>query len=95
MWVYTDIQKQGNKATSKEDNNMTTFQIEYIKTGSGELKTTDRVSISEGEEFEFETGTEKVESITDAILVFEMIAEKWWGTYENRHAIVNIKAIAA
>lgn len=72
---------------------MTTFQIEYIKTGSGELKTTDRVSISEGEEFEFETGTEKVESITDAIEIFELIAAKWWGSYENRNAIVNIKAI--
>lgn len=70
---------------------MTTYEITYIRTGSGETKKTDKVMINAGDEFEFESGIEKVTNITDAIEIFEIIAAKWWGTYENRNAITNIK----
>lgn len=70
---------------------MTFYEIEYIRTGSGEKKETSKVIITNHDKFEFETGVEEVTNILDAILVFEMIAEKWWGTYENKNAIVNIK----
>ena len=71
---------------------MTQFEITYIRTGSGETKKTDKVMISERDIFEFEDGTaEEVHNITDAIQAFEIIAAKWWGTYETRNAITNIK----
>ena len=69
---------------------MTTYNIEYIVTGSGETKRTDRVSISEGEEFEFESGKLIITNIMDAIEAFEIIAAKWWGTYETKNSITKI-----
>ena len=66
---------------------MTTYNIKYTCTGSHR---TDRVSISEGEEFEFETGKFKVTNIIDAIEAFEIIAAKWWGSYETKSAITEI-----
>lgn len=69
---------------------MTTYEIEYILTGSGENKKTDKIRLSDVDKIEFSTGTEEIHNITDAIEVFEHIAAKWWGTYENRNAIVNI-----
>lgn len=70
---------------------MTHFDITYIRTGSGETKKTDKVTLSERDTFEFEDGTiEEVHNITDAIQAFEIIAAKWWGTYETRNAITNI-----
>lgn len=74
---------------------MTLYEITYKCTGSGQNGRLDRVTITEGEEFEFETGIEKVTNITDAIEIFEVIAAKWWGTYETRNAIVNINVKAA
>lgn len=58
---------------------MTTYEITYIKTGSGEKNETDKIEFKE------------VHNIIEAIEVFEMIAAKLWCTYENRNAIVNIK----
>lgn len=72
---------------------MTTFEIEYIRTGSGEKKNFDKVWISERDKFEFENGSFEVHNIVDAIEAFELIAAKWWGTYENKNAIVSIKAL--
>ena len=71
---------------------MTLWNITYIRTGSGETKKTDRVTISERDEFEFEDGTFTVHNIIDAIEAFELIAAKWWGTYETKNAITEIKA---
>lgn len=71
-----------------------TYEIEYILTGSGETKNTDKVILRTGEEYEFESGVEIPHDITEVITVFEMIAAKWWGTYENRNAIVNIRVLA-
>ncbi len=71
---------------------MTTYEITYIKTGSGETKKTDKVWISERDEFEFEDSVKTVHNIIDAIEAFETIAAKWWGTYETKNAIVNIEA---
>lgn len=68
---------------------MTTYEIEYIKTGSGEAKKTDRVWISLRDEY----ADKKVHNIMDAIECFEWIAANNWGTYETKNAIVNIKAI--
>ena len=72
---------------------MTQFEIEYVRTGSGENKKMDRVVISERDKFDFEDGSFEVHNIVDAIEAFELIAAKWWGTYENKNAIVSIKAI--
>ena len=69
---------------------MTTYEIEYILTGSGENKKTNKIWLTDVDKIEFSTGTEEIHNITDAIEVFEHIAAKWWGTYENRNAIVNI-----
>lgn len=69
---------------------MTTYEITYIRTGSGEKKETDKVWLTNLDKIEFETGIEEVHNITDAIEVFEHIAAKQWGTYENRNSIVNI-----
>lgn len=69
---------------------MTTYEIEYILTGSGENKKTDKICLTDVDKIEFSTGIEEIHNITDAIEVFEHIAAKWWGTYENRNAIVNI-----
>lgn len=75
---------------------MTTFEIRYIRTGTGEVniadqnwirKHTDRVWIHTGDERK--DGT-KVHNIMDAIEYFEELAEGW-GTYETKHAIINIK----
>ena len=63
---------------------MTTWEIEYILTGSGETKKTDKVWIHSSEE---------VHNIIDAINSFERIAAENWKTYETKHAIVNIKTI--
>lgn len=70
---------------------MTTYEIEYIRTGSGEKKETQKIWLTDLDKIEFSTGIEEIHNITDAIEVFEHIASKWWGTYENRNAIVNIK----
>lgn len=67
---------------------MTSFEIEYITTGNHRK---DKITLTLGETIEFETGTEKITNITDAIEVFEMIAAKWWGTYETKNSITNIK----
>lgn len=64
---------------------MTTWEIEYILTGSGEKKKTDKVWISSSDE--------GVHNIIDAINYFERIAAENWKTYETKHAIVNIKTI--
>lgn len=69
-----------------------TYEIEYIRTGR--IDETDKVILRTGEDYEFETGIETPHNITEVIEVFEMIAAKWWGTYENRNAITNIKALA-
>ena len=69
---------------------MTTYEIEYIKTGSGETKKTDRVWINTGDEM---LNGKRVNNITDAIEHFEELAEHWWATCENRNAIINIKAL--
>jgi len=66
---------------------MTVYKIEYITTGSNRK---DRITLTTADTFEFETGTEKITNITDAIEMFEIIARKWWGTYETRNAITNI-----
>lgn len=70
---------------------MTQWEITYIRTGSGETKKTDRVVISERDSFEFEDGTFEVHNIIEAIEAFEIIAAKWWGTYETKNAITEIK----
>ena len=70
---------------------MTQWEITYIRTGSGEIKKTDRVVISERDAFEFEDGTFEVHNIIEAIEAFEIIAAKWWGTYETKNAITEIK----
>ena len=51
---------------------MTTYEIEYIKTGSGETKKTDRVWINTGDEM---LNGKRVNNITDAIEHFEELAE--------------------
>ena len=66
---------------------MTTYEMEYIRTGSGETMKTDKVWISTGNE---RKDGSRVNNITDAIEYFEELAEGW-GTYENRNAIINIK----
>ena len=66
---------------------MTTYEMEYIRTGSGEKMKTDKVWISTGNE---RKDGSRVNNITDAIEYFEELAEGW-GTYENRNAIINIK----
>lgn len=72
---------------------MTTWKLDYIRTGSGETKQYDSVNISERDKFEFEDGTFEVHNIVDAIEAFELIAAKWWGTYETKNAIVAIGTI--
>jgi hypothetical protein len=72
---------------------MTGYEIKYIRTGSGETKKYDRVFIWENDEMEFEDGIEIAHNITEIIELFEKIAAKYWGTYETRHAIVNIERI--
>lgn len=71
---------------------MTVYNIEYKVTGTNRI---DRVTITEGETIEFETGTEKVTNIIDAIEVFELIAAKWWGTYETKNSITKITTVEA
>lgn len=66
---------------------MTVYNIEYIATGSHKK---DRVTLTTADTFEFETGKEKITNITEAIEIFEIIAKKWWGTFETRNAITNI-----
>ncbi len=69
----------------------TQYTITYKRTGSGEKEQLDRVIINTNEEYEFEHGVEVAHNITDAIELFEIIAAKYWGTYENRNAIRNIE----
>lgn len=77
---------------------MTTYEITYIRTGTGERnlsdqnwisKHTSKVWINTGDERR--NGT-KVHNIIDAIEYFEELAENW-GTYETKHSIINIKVI--
>lgn len=70
---------------------MTTYEITYILTGSGEKKKTDKIILTNLDKIEFGTGVEEIHNLTDAIAVFEHIAAKWWGTYENQNSIINIK----
>lgn len=70
---------------------MTTYEIEYIRTGR--VNETDKVVMHTEDPIEFEHGIEVAHDITQIIELFEIIAEKWWGTYENRHSIVNIKKL--
>lgn len=72
---------------------MTVYEISYIRTGSGEKQTLDRVQLNTNDSYEFEGETVIPTNITEIIEVFEMIAEKWWGTYENRNAIREIKVL--
>lgn len=72
---------------------ITGYEIEYIRTGSGETKKTDKVIIWENDDYEFEHGIVRAHNICEVIELFEIIAEKYWGTYETRHAIINIKKI--
>lgn len=67
------------------------YEITYIETGSGENQRTNKVIIRTGEQYEFESGIEEPHDITEIIQVFELIAAKWWGTFENRNAITNIR----
>ena len=67
---------------------MTKFEITYIKTGSGEKKNTDKVGIYTGDE---RKDGSRVSNIIEAIEYFEELAAEW-GSYENKNAIVNIKA---
>ena len=66
---------------------MTTFEITYIRTGSGERKNTTKVWINTGD---YRKDLSVIHNITDAIEYFEELAEEW-GTFENRNAIINIK----
>lgn len=67
---------------------MQVYNIEYTNAIS---RKPDHVTINEGETFEFESGIEKVTNIVDAINVFEIIAAKYWGTFETKATITNIK----
>jgi len=69
---------------------MTFYEIQYIRTGSGERKLYDRVMLSDRDEITNGKKTIKIHSIIDAIEAFEILAENW-GTYESKNAIVNIK----
>lgn len=64
----------------------TKYDITYIRTGSGEKKQTDRVTLYSPDT---KKGGERVSNITGAIEYFEEIAADW-GTYENRNAITSI-----
>jgi acetolactate synthase small subunit len=70
---------------------MTGYEIKYVMTGSGETKKYDRVTIWENDDYEFEHGTERAHNIIEVIELFEIIAAKYWGTYETKHSIVEIK----
>ncbi len=67
------------------------YEIEYIKTGT--INDTDKIVLSTNETINFESGPETPHNLTEVIAVFEMIAAKWWGTYETQNAIINIKRI--
>lgn len=69
---------------------MTFYDIQYIRTGSGERKLYDRVTLSSRDEITNGKKTIIIHNIMDAIEAFEILAENW-GTYENKNAIVNIK----
>ena len=70
---------------------MKDFTIIYTPAGYDRTTKTDWFKITEGEEFEFEDGYEKVENSMDAIRVFEIIAQKWWETGETRDSIIEVK----
>ena len=72
---------------------ITGYEIEYIRTGSGETKKTNKVIIWENDDYEFEHGIEIAHNIIEVIELFEIIAAKYWGTYETKHAIINIRKI--
>lgn len=65
---------------------MTTYEITYRKTGSGERDLIDKVWISSGDELRCGA---KVHNIIEAIIKFEELAEEW-GYYETKHAIKDI-----
>lgn len=77
----------------------TKYDITYIRTGSGEKKQTDRITlystdttliIADNEKVTRQKkGGERVGNIIGAIEYFEEIAADW-GTYENRNAITSI-----
>lgn len=70
---------------------MTTFKITYKRTGrtGTNERDFDNVYISIGDE---RKDGGKVNNISDAIEFFEELAE-FWGTYENRNAIKEIKVL--
>lgn len=72
---------------------MTGYEITYRRTGSGEKKKLDRVMIWENDPMEFETGTVTAHNLCEIIDLFEMIAAKYWGTYETKHSIEKIERI--
>ena len=72
---------------------MTGYEIKYIRTGSGENKKYDTVTLWENDPMEFEHGIETAHNLTDILHLFEIIAAKYWGTYETQHSIVNIEKI--
>lgn len=74
---------------------MTIWNIEYIAAGSGQNHRIDRVTITDKDEFEFETGTERATNIIEVIQLFEIIAAKYWGTYETKNAITKIETVQA
>ncbi len=64
---------------------MKSYKITYIRTGT--VNDTDYVYINDGEE---RKDGSKVQSMIDAVELFEELAEGW-GTYETKHAITEIK----
>lgn len=72
---------------------MTGYIITYARTGSGETKKLDEVTLWENDPMEFEHGVEVAHNIIEIIELFELVAAKYWGTYETKHAITNIKKI--
>lgn len=65
----------------------------YIRTGSGETKKLDKVTIWEKDSFEFEDETITTTDLNDCMNAFEKIAARWWGTFETKNAITNIEII--
>ncbi len=72
---------------------MTAYNITYVRTGSGEKKMLDRVTITEGETLEFEHGTETAHNLSEVLDLFEIIAAKYWGTFETKASIEKIEKI--
>lgn len=66
---------------------MKSFRVDYINNVSKKL---DRVTFTEGETIELETGDKKITNISDVIEVFEIVAVRYWGSYETKNSITNI-----